>query len=63
MKDDPQVSRPVVDAASEPRLQLKPDPPASAYLDGWVAAFNAASIREIARGCISPPGRVVSRPG
>ena len=34
MKDDPQVSRPEVDAASEPRLQLKPDPPASAYIDG-----------------------------
>lgn len=34
MKDDPQVRRRVVDTASEPRLQLKPDPPASAYLDG-----------------------------
>jgi hypothetical protein len=34
MKDDPQVGRPVVAAASEPRLQLKPDPPASVYLDG-----------------------------
>jgi hypothetical protein len=34
MNDEPQVGRSVVDAASEPRLQLKPDPPASAYLDG-----------------------------
>ena len=34
MKDYLQASRPVVDAASELRLQLKPDPPASAYLDG-----------------------------
>jgi hypothetical protein len=34
MTDNPQVGRPVVDAASEPRLQLKPDPPVSASLDG-----------------------------
>jgi hypothetical protein len=34
MKDDPRVSRPVAGTASEPRLQLKPDPPASEYLDG-----------------------------
>jgi hypothetical protein len=34
MKDDPQVKPPVVDTASEPRLQLKPAPPASVYLDG-----------------------------
>ena len=34
MTDDLQVSRPVVDAANETRLQLKPDPPTSAYLDG-----------------------------
>lgn len=34
MKDDPQVRRPVVDTAREPRLQLKPDPPASAHFDG-----------------------------
>jgi Family of unknown function (DUF5994) len=34
MKDDRQLRCPVVDAASKPRLQLKPDPPASAYLDG-----------------------------
>jgi hypothetical protein len=34
MTDDLQVSRPAVDAANEPRLQLKPDPPTPAYLDG-----------------------------
>ncbi|MGA9361247.1 MAG: DUF5994 family protein [Mycobacterium sp.] len=34
MNDDPQVGRPIVDADNELRLQLKPDPPASAYLDG-----------------------------
>ncbi len=34
MKDDLQVGWPVVDAASELRLQLTPDPPASPHLDG-----------------------------
>jgi hypothetical protein len=34
VNDEPQVGRSVVDAENEPRLQLKPDPPASAYLDG-----------------------------
>ena len=34
MKDDSPVSRPGVDAAGGLRLQLKPDPPASTYLDG-----------------------------
>jgi hypothetical protein len=45
MKDDPQVSGPVVDAASEPRLQLKPDPPASACLDGvwWPRSMQLAT--------------------
>jgi hypothetical protein len=44
MKDDAQVSRPIVDAASEPRLQLKPDPPASAYLGGvwWPRSMQLA---------------------
>lgn len=45
MKDDSPVSRPGVDAASELRLQLKPDPPASAYLDGvwWPRSTQLAT--------------------
>jgi Family of unknown function (DUF5994) len=45
MKDDPRVSRPVVDSKSEPRLQLKPNPPASAYLDGvwWPRSTRLAT--------------------
>ncbi len=44
MKDDPQVDRHVVGAARELRLQLKPDQPASAYLDGvwWPRSMQLA---------------------
>jgi Family of unknown function (DUF5994) len=34
MNDDPRGSRGIVEADSPPRLQLKPDPPVSAYVDG-----------------------------
>ncbi len=45
MNDDPQVGWPVVDAENEPRLQLKPEPPASKYLDGvwWPRSTQLAS--------------------
>jgi len=45
VKDDPRVSGPAADAASEPRLALRPNPPISADLDGawWPRSTDLAA--------------------